>query len=73
MGDAQLDLGLSVQRVMAHHREKVFQMMLQTTGEHNDIFTWDMFITHQDVRNLSSKKAVETYHLHQNDALSMRM
>ena len=69
----QLDLGLSVQQIMAHHREKVFHMMLQTTGERNDLLTWDMFITHQDVRNLSSKKATETYHLHQNDALNVRM
>ena len=70
---AQLDLGLSVQQIMAHHREKVFHMMTQTTGERNDILTWDMFITHQDVWNLSSKKAVETYRIHQNDALSVRM
>ena len=32
-----------------------------------------MFLSHQDVRNLSSKKAVETYCLHQNDALSVCM
>ena len=70
---AQLDLGLSVQQVMAHYREKVFHMMSQTSGEPNNILTRDMFITHQDVWNLSSKKAAETYRLHQNDALSMCM
>ena len=62
-----------MQQIMAHHREKVFHMMSQTTSKRNDILTWDMFITHQDVQNLSSKKVVETYRLHQNNALSMRM
>ena len=52
----ELDHRLSMQQVMAHHREKVFHMMLQTTSEPNNILTWDMFITHQDVWNLSSKK-----------------
>ena len=70
---AQLDLGLSVQQVMAHHREKVFHMMSQTPSDRDKILTRDMFITHQDARNLSSKKAAETYRLHQNDALSVRM
>ena len=68
---AQLDLGLSVQHIMAHHREKVFHMMSQTTGKPNNLLTQDMLITHQDVRNLSSKKVA--YCLHQNDALSVHM
>ena len=70
---AQLDLGLNMQQVMAHHREKVFHMMSQMSGEPNNILTWDMFITHQDVWNLSSKKVAETYYLHQNDVLSVHM
>ena len=64
---AQLDLGLT-----AHHREKLFFTMLKLKGDGTSVLTCDMFLSHQDVRNLSSKKATETYRLHQNDALSMQ-
>ena len=47
--------------------------MLQTKGDPKNVLTRDMFLTHQDVMNLLSKKAIETYHLHRNDALSVRM
>ena len=70
---AQLDLGLTVQQVLAHHREKLFSTMSKLEGDGASILTLDMFLSHQDVRNLSSKKAAETYRLHQNDALSVRM
>ena len=69
----QLYLGLSVQHVMAHYRKKLFQAMSQTKGDPMNIFTHDMFFTHQNVRNLASKKATETYYLHQNNALNVRM
>ena len=70
---AQLDLGLSVQQVLARHREKLFSSMSELEGEGANVLTRDMFLSDQDVRNLSFKKAVETYRLHQNDALSIRM
>ena len=70
---AQLHLGLTVQQVLAHHREKLFSTMSELKGDGASILTRDMFLSHQDVRNLSVKKAAETYHLHQNDALSVRM
>ena len=70
---AQLDLGLTVQQVLAHHREKLFSSMSKLKGEGANVLTRDMFLSDQDVRNLSSKKAAETYCLHQNDALSVCM
>ena len=70
---AQLDLGVIVQQVMAHHGENFFLTMSKVKGDGTNILTRDMFLNHQDVRNLSSKKALETYRLHQNDALNMRI
>ena len=70
---AQLDLGFTEQQVMAHHREKLFLTMSELKGDGTSVLTHDMFLSHQDVRNLSSKKAAETYRLHQNDALNVRM
>ena len=70
---AQLDLGLTIQQVMAHHRENLFLTMSKLKGDGTSVLTCDMFLSHQDVRNLSSKKAAETYCLHQNDALSVCM
>ena len=70
---AQLDLGLSVQQVLAQHREKLFASMSELKGEGANFLTRDMFLSDQDVRNLSSKKAAETYWLHPNDALSVWM
>ena len=58
---------------MAHHREKLFSTMSELKGDGTSILTCDMFLNHQDVRNLSLKKAAETYRLHQNDALSVRI
>ena len=70
---AQLDLGLTVQQILAHHREKLFSTMSELKGDGASVLTRDMFLSHQDVRNLSSKKAAETYRVHQNDALNIRM
>ena len=69
----QLDLGLTIQQVMVHHREKLFFRMSELKGDGTSVLTCDMFLSHQDVRNLLLKKAAETYRLHQNDALSVRM
>ena len=70
---ALLDLGLTIQQIMAHHREKLFLRMSELKGDCTSVLTRDMFLSHQDVRNLSSKKAAETYRLHQNDALGVCM
>ena len=70
---AQLDLGLTVQQIMAHHREKLFLRMSELKGDGTTVLTRDMFLSHQDVENLSSKKVAEMYRLHQNDALNMHM
>ena len=70
---AQLDLGLTIQQVMTHHREKLFLRMSELKGDGINVLTCDMFLNHQDVKNLSLKKAAQIYRLHQNDALSVRM
>ena len=58
---------------MAHHREKLFLRMSELKGDGTSILTRDMFLSHQDVRNLSLKKAAETYCLHQNDAVYVHL
>lgn len=64
----QLDLNLSVSQIMALHRLNVKKIM---DGQQE--ITRDLFLTDQDVRYLSNKKAKETYQFHPHDALSVKM
>jgi hypothetical protein len=64
----QLKFGLTMSQIVAKHRRHVKSIVLGTCELNRD-----MFLTEQDVRVLSGKLVQKTYHLHKNDAKSVRM